>query len=161
MFGLDDIVGGVMKGVSTVIDRVIPDKNAREAAKEEIERIVIAESAKALSDQRDINKVEAASPSMFVAGWRPYVGWLCGATLTWQWFLAPILTWVMEVAQITFASKVILPALPVLGETGVEALLYTLLGVGTLRTAEKMTGSATTGVAGTIIEAAKGLIGKR
>ena len=157
MLGLDTIIGSGLK----ILDKFIPDTNERAKAKEEIERTMLGEAAKALSDQRDINKVEAASPSMFVAGWRPAVGWLCVGTLAWQWFGAPMLSWMLATAQIVMGHTVLLPALPTLGVAGVEALLYALLGIGGLRTVEKVTGSATSGVTGTIIEAAKGLIGKR
>ena len=154
MFGLDSVIGAGLK----LLDKFIPDVNARAAAKEEIERAMLSEASKALSDQRDINKVEAASPSMFVAGWRPAVGWLCVATLAWQWFLAPMLTWGISTTQIILAVKAVVPALPTLGTEEVQALLYALLGIGGLRTVEKVTGSATSGVAGSLMDAAKNLI---
>ena len=156
MFGLDDIVGGVMKAVGVVLDRVIPDANARAAAKEEIERTVVAEAAKALSDQRDINKVEAASPSMFVAGWRPAVGWLCVFGLAWQYFVSPMLTWFLSVGQIIVGAPVLLPPFPLLGDATLEALLYSLLGIGGLRTVEKVTKSDTKGIVGMIAGAVTG-----
>jgi hypothetical protein len=102
---------------------------------------------KAESEQRDINKVEAANPSMFVAGWRPAVGWLCVLTLAYQWLLAPAVSWLFV------ATGHDLVPLPVLGRDDAQTLLYALLGIGGLRTIDKMTGSDTVAVAG------KGLLG--
>ena len=148
MFGLDTIIGEGLR----IIDKFVPDTNARAAAKEQFEREARAAADRALSDQRDINKVEAVSPSMFVAGWRPAVGWLCVFTLAWQWVIAPAVTWA---ADAFFPGH--FPPMPHLESKDSETLLYALLGIGGLRTVEKVTGSSTSGVSG-ILDAAKGLV---
>ena len=70
-------------------------------------------------------------------GWRPAVGWLCVATLAYQWVLAPTLSWLFV------ATGHDLTPLPVLGRDDAQTLLYALLGIGGLRSIDKMTGSDT------------------
>ena len=76
--------------------------------------------------QAEINKIEAGHRSMFVAGWRPAIGWICATALGWGWILAPIL-------QFFFPEKK-MPAIEV-GEA--ISLVMALLGMGALRTYEK------------------------
>jgi hypothetical protein len=92
------------------------------------------------SEQRDINKAEATNPSVFVAGWRPAVGWLCVATLAYQWILAPTISWAFV------ATGHDLMPLPALGRDDAQTLLYALLGIGGLRSIDKITGSDTVAV---------------
>ena len=87
--------------------------------------------------QLDINKVEAANPSVFVSGWRPFIGWVCGFALLWHFILFDMLTWV----AVNFFPHV--TAVPEL--TGTETLvtvLLSLLGLGAMRTVEKFGGKA-------------------
>lgn len=81
----------LLDGIKTVIDRVIPDKAAAEKAKLELES---AESKAVLENalaQIAVNQEEAKSTSWFVAGWRPFVGWVCGAGLAYVAILEPVL----------------------------------------------------------------------
>src|SRR5689334_16051460 len=72
------------------------------AAQTEITKIQLEVQGKILdqvSAQMDINKVEAASQSMFVAGWRPAIGWICGCGLFTQFIINPIATWIATLAH--------------------------------------------------------------
>ena len=118
-----------------ILDKVIPDKNASQKVADEIAQRVQEESAKALSDQRDINKIEAASPITFVSGWRPFIGWVCGAALALYYipfFLVGACLWVWA----SIKAGVMVPR-PEMGIQDILGLLGALLGLGTLRTYEK------------------------
>lgn len=117
--------------------------NSAEQAKvrEQMQAAFLEAALKADSEQREINKVEAASASLFVAGWRPAVGWLCVATLFYQWVVVPTVSWLFQ------AAGVGVPPLPHLDSQDTQTLLYALLGVGGLRTIDKMTGTDTVAVA--------------
>lgn len=80
--------------------------------------------------QVELNKVEAQHRSTFVAGWRPFIGWVCGVGLTFMFLINPILQWITSKPG---------PALP---EDIVLELVLALLGLGALRTVEKMNGRA-------------------
>jgi len=80
--------------------------------------------------QTEINKIEAGHRSIFVAGWRPFLGWICGAGLANVFLINPWIQW------ITTKSG---PALPL---DAMTELVIALLGLGALRTAEKFGGRA-------------------
>jgi Holin of 3TMs, for gene-transfer release len=114
-----------------LIDKVlafIPNPEEKAKAQREMQAALLEAAVKAESDQRDINKVEAASPHWFVAAWRPAVGWLCVVTLAYQWILAPGLTWALNLASLRWG--VAIPQLPHLDSQDTQTLLYALLGVG-------------------------------
>ncbi len=125
-----------------LIDRLWPDPAQRDAAKIKlVELQQSGELARLTADtelakgQLEINKVEAASATLFVSGWRPAVGWACVGALVFQFILAPLFTWVTMFA----GSKVGFPTL----DTGtLVSLLFALLGIGGMRTIEKLNGVA-------------------
>jgi len=123
---------------------LIPDPGARAKAAEDYQRALLDIAAKAEADQRDVNKaeadqrdvnkVEAASASLFVAGWRPAIGWVCAAALAFQYLARPLWAW---------ASVVWWPASPpppALDDM-LWQLMFGMLGMGSLRTFEKMKGA--------------------
>ncbi len=89
-----------------------------------------------LQGQLDIDKAEAASPKMFVAGWRPFIGWICGSGLGIQFIVNPIVTWIAALAK----HPVQFPSLD-LGT--LMTLLFGMLGLGAMRTYEKINGQDT------------------
>jgi hypothetical protein len=103
---------------NTVIDKVWPDKT-------EAEKQQLAAAVQLVQGQLEINKVEAASTSVFVSGWRPFIGWVCGAACAWNWIGLPILR--MYVPDLTPANL-----------TEMMPVLMGLLGLGALRTVEKI-----------------------
>lgn len=119
---------------------LIPDPNARREA-EEAFRTQVTEIAAAQSQaQTDVDKTEAASASVFVAGWRPFVGWICGAALAWQFVLLPILSYGVSVYATSAGVKI--PPLPNLDTSSLYTVLMGMLGLGGLRTWEKISGVA-------------------
>jgi len=97
-------------------------------------------SSLAASDvaQNETNKAEAASSSLFVAGWRPFIGWVCGLGLAYQFLLWPFLTW--------FARIMGVEPPPVLDGNSLMSLLTGMLGLSASRSYEKLNGVDTSSV---------------
>jgi len=112
--------------IGKVLDRVIPDKNARAAAQEALDAAQQSGELQVLLGQLEINKVEAAHKSLFVAGWRPFVGWVCGIGLAYNVLVNPIASVWVEMPPVD-------PAL-------LYPVLMGMLGMGGLRSFEKMRG---------------------
>jgi hypothetical protein len=129
---LDKLIGGGLvtaaEGVANIIDRFVETDEEKQAA----ELIKAKLMMKPSLAQIELNKVEAGHRSIFVAGWRPFIGWVCGLALLWHFILFDLLTWV----TVNFFPDV--SELPEL--TGTETLvtvLLSLLGLGAMRTMEK------------------------
>jgi hypothetical protein len=80
--------------------------------------------------QVELNKVEAQHRSIFVAGWRPFIGWICGAGLGYAFLINPVIQWATGESG---------PAIPV---DIMTELVVAMLGLGALRTVEKLSGRA-------------------
>lgn len=87
--------------------------------------------------QLEVNKAEASSPNWFVAGWRPFVGWICGIGLGYAIFGLPVAQTVMVFIHRTFDPTL----LPKLDMGTIMGLLVPLLGIGAMRTVEKVNNS--------------------
>lgn len=121
-------VGAVANLATSVIGRLWPDKS-------ETERAQMAAALTIVQGQLDANRAEAASPSAFTSGWRPAIGWVCGAALGMQYIARPLVAW----AGIVTGHP--LPELPGIDDNLWELMLG-LLGLGGLRTFEKTRGVA-------------------
>lgn len=119
-----------------VIDRIWPDPTAAAAAKLELFKLQQTGELAQIAGQLEINKVEAASSSIFVAGWRPFIGWVCGTALAYAYIGYPFLVWIASIVRPEFKP-------PALGLDGMLfELLLGMLGLGGLRTFEKIKGVA-------------------
>lgn len=104
----------------------------------DLEKAQLAAQLAAMQGQLDIDKQEAASTSIWVAGWRPAVGWVCAAALAWEFVLKPFL-----VFGLVATHHPPMTPLPVLDTaTLVAGLLAPLLGLGTMRSYEKVQGTS-------------------
>lgn len=121
-------LGAVADLAGSVIARLWPDKTEAEQAQ-------MAAALAVVQGQLDANKAEAASSSAFVAGWRPACGWMCAAALGYQYLLRPLLPWACAVLGHA------VPELPTLDGMLWE-LLFGMLGLGGLRSVEKVKGVA-------------------
>ncbi len=129
------IVTALLPALGTLIDRLIPDRAAAERAKAEMEQQLVTAANAAAMAQVEVNKVEAAHSSVFVAGWRPSIGWVCAAGLAWAFVLAPITSWALVVLGIR-------AELPAIHTDYLLELVLAMLGIGGLRTFEKLRGVA-------------------
>ena len=140
------MLGSLLKGViGPIVDgflKFIPDKNERAKAKEQMEQQMLIGMTSLVQGQLAINAKEAEHGSIFVAGWRPAVGWICGLALAWNFIIQPIASW------IAFLSGVDLVGMPTLDAGELTTILLGMLGLGGLRTYEKRLGVARTSVNG-------------
>jgi hypothetical protein len=118
----------------SLLDRFFPNPEEKAKAEAQFLQMLQEQELKKIIAQLQINAQEAASPHLFVAGWRPFIGWCCGAGFLWATIGQPVFAWL--------AAAKGWPAPP---EIDTEVLLYVLggmLGLGTLRTFEKTKGAA-------------------
>ena len=132
-----DPVSALLEVGSKVIDRVWPDSTKAAEAKLELLKLQTSGELQAIAGQLEVNREEARNPSIFVSGWRPFIGWICGVALTYQYLLRPIISLSGEL------SGHPIPDVPGLDDNLWELLLG-LLGLGGLRTFEKVKGVART-----------------
>tara|TARA_R110000737_G_C14449027_1_gene462843 strand:- start:9 stop:416 length:408 start_codon:yes stop_codon:yes gene_type:complete len=125
------LVSAILPGVTDIIGRFLPeDKEARAKAEREIEQQLSTHLAAIDIAQLEVNKEEAKSGNIFIAGWRPFVGWTCGFALCWTYILQPI-------AQFVLAQTGNLIDLPALDMSTMMPVLLGMLGLGGLRSFEK------------------------
>lgn len=117
-----------------IIDRLFPDETAKAAAQLELLKLQQQGDLQQVLEQLRINAVEAAHPSIFVAGWRPFVGWVCGFALAYQSIFHNWLVW--------FSTAWHFTPPPAPDADTLVYILGTLLGVGAMRTYEKKSGVA-------------------
>lgn len=118
-----------------LLDKIIPDKDAREKAQAELLRAAQDADFQLALGQLKINEAEATNSSWFVAGWRPAVGWVCVVGLSYNFLIYPMLTWLVAGAHLQFTP-------PGLVSENLMELVLGMLGLGALRTAEKWKGVA-------------------
>lgn len=140
-FGIDDVIGEAIK----IVNKFVPDKTERERIQAEIAKAQQAGEFAYMqamfasdSNQVEVNKIEAANPSLFVSGWRPAVGWVCVIALACYYiprFTIGMLFW-SKLAWIQMQSG-ILPPMPEMGIGDILGLVGTLLGSSAIRAFEK------------------------
>ena len=134
------IVTALVPALGTLIDRLIPDKAEAEKARNQLEAQLVTAANAAAMAQVEVNKVEAAHSSVFVAGWRPFIGWVCGVALALYYipmFIIGMALWIwacLEAGQLVQR--------PELGVAEIIGLVMAMLGLGSLRTLEKLNGVA-------------------
>jgi len=126
-------VDALLDVVRGPLDKLVPDANQRQALEHEVTMAVLSSGL----SQMEVNRQEAAHRSVFVAGWRPAVGWVCALSLAWHFLMYDFATWL----QLAFFPDA--PALPALQSTGeLVTVLFSMLGLGGLRSFEKLRGLA-------------------
>lgn len=125
---------GVFGFLNTLVTRTIPDPTLKEQLRRELELARLAADTDLAKAQAAINQTEAANPNLFVSGWRPFVGWVCGLGLAYAFLIKPIAS-----PLIQKWSGVPMEALDV---GTLLTLLFGMLGLGGMRTVEKLSGVA-------------------
>lgn len=138
------LAGGGLTGVAKIIDS-IRGKSPEDAAKlaqiaADTEQLQMKYAGEFSAQQTDliksqiaVNQVEATNDNIFVSGWRPFVGWVCGSGLAIQFIIAPVSSWIAALLDHPIAF-------PTLDLGTLLTLLFGLLGLGGLRTVEKIRG---------------------
>ena len=128
----------LIPAVSQLLDKIIPDPIAREKAKAELanqerqadlEELRLALSAD--QSQTAINQAEAANTNVFVSGWRPFIGWVCGVAFAYHFVLQPFIAFIIS----NLGHTTVLPAFDM---EVLSTVLMGMLGLGGLRTLEKI-----------------------
>ena len=129
-----DLLGKLVDPVSNILDKVVEDKDQKALLAHEIATMASKHSQEAMLAQREINKAEAASGSLFKGGWRPAVGWVCAIAFAYHFVLQPLLIFGLSYAGLDT------PPLPEFDVGTLLPVLGGMLGIGTLRTYEKQKG---------------------
>lgn len=119
-----------------LIDHFFPDANQAAAAKLELLKMQQNGDLQVMASQMEINKIEAGSSNLFVSGWRPFIGWVCGAALVYAALLEPISRFIAKVMFNYFGE------FPVIDTTLTLQILLGLLGLAGMRSWEKKEGVA-------------------
>lgn len=134
------LLTGIFDVGTKLIDRLFPNQADKDKAKLELlalqqsGQLKILESEVQLAlGQITVNKAEAESTDPFRAGWRPFIGWVCGLGLGFQFVVRPLANWTIAIN----GSNTFLPGLEL--ET-LMTLLFGMLGLGAYRTMEKTKG---------------------
>lgn len=130
------MIAALLPMLGPLVERLvglIPDPQAQAKAKAEALQQIMEFASRADAAQLDVNKAEAGSSSLFIAGWRPFVGWICAAGCAWNWLGLPMGLFVAAALghHLDLRPADLSEMLP---------LLLGLLGMGGLRTFEKIQG---------------------
>lgn len=125
--GILGSVGQLAKDIrGAITGQISPEKKA------DVELKLLELESASQQAQALINQEEAKHPSVFVAGWRPFIGWVCGFSLAYYYVVRDLATWILSILKITTSP------LPTLQTGELMTLLFGLLGLGGLRTFEKI-----------------------
>lgn len=127
------LLGPILDIGKTILDRFVPDPAQKAAAEMELVKMAADGELKQVIAQLEINAKEAAHPSVFVAGWRPFFGWAGGAGFIYSTMLQPMLSWYSSVRG--------WPIPPTLNIDLLWVVITGMLGIGGLRTFEKSRGA--------------------
>ena len=120
--------------VASLLDKFIEDKDQKAKLAHEISTMAERHALELAKGQLEINKVEAQHRSMFVAGWRPFLGWGLSFAMIWHFVLVPLITFICAFAGVD------IPELPHFDMESLMTVLLGMLGLGGLRTYEKKSG---------------------
>lgn len=124
-FGIDDAIAAALK----VLDKFVPDPEAKAKAEADLRASLLQWD----QSQAKINEIEAANPNLFVSGWRPWIGWVCGIAFAFN-YLTPYFGWLAG-----WLFHISIPVPPKL-DGSITELVIALLGLGGLRSWEKYKG---------------------
>tara|TARA_R110000803_G_C11949121_1_gene317483 strand:- start:12 stop:407 length:396 start_codon:yes stop_codon:yes gene_type:complete len=120
-------ISALIGPVSSLLEKAIPDRDLREKLSHEL--AVLAD--KQMSAQIEVNKVEAAHKSLFVSGWRPAIGWICAMGMAGNFLVIPFANMALELSKTGVT-------IPMIALSEMMPILFGLLGLGTMRTVEKI-----------------------
>lgn len=136
------ILGGILKDlispVTDIIGEVVVDKDKKNELEIRLQELVDKADARyhdELMGQIEVNKQEAAHASIFVAGWRPFIGWMGGVGLGYNFILAPFIEFVAR-------ANGYVGTMPTPNSTELMTLVLSMLGVGAMRSFDKSKGTA-------------------
>ncbi len=136
-------IGQIIQGVTNVADELITSEEERrqlDLREKEIDQEI-------LLGQMAINQEEAKHKSIFVAGWRPFIGWVGGAALAYQFILYPLLLWIWSMCESAGWIAAGIDPPPVLNTSALMTVVTGMLGIGIMRSYDKKQGTNTENIA--------------
>lgn len=127
------LLGPIFEIGKTLLDKFVPDPEAKAQAEMELVKMAADGELKQIIAQLEINAKEAAHPSLFVAGWRPFFGWAGGVGFIYSVMIQPMVSW--------YSAMRGWPVPPVLNIDLLWVVITGMLGIGGMRTFEKSRGA--------------------
>ncbi len=121
------MIDKLIEPVSNILDKFVADKDLKTKLSHELEKEIISLNRA----QLEVNKVEAAHNNVFVAGWRPFIGWACGISLAYHFIIEPIIQYTLIVNNIDYNT-------PEFDFSQLSTIVMAMLGMSGLRTYEKI-----------------------
>ena len=131
---MDIVLTALIGPVTSLLDKFIEDKDQKAKLAHELSTMAEKHAQELAKGHLEINKAEAGHKSIFVAGWRPFIGWTCGVALAWHFVIAPFIMFFSAYFGLD------MPALPDFDMGSLLTVLMGMLGLGGLRTFEKYKG---------------------
>ena len=125
------ILGSLLEPATKILDKVIEDKDQKNALAHEIATMAELHAQELAKGQLEVNKAEAAHKSLFVAGWRPFIGWICGVAMLANFLLIPMANFVLDLSGST-------NTIPLIELETMMPVLMGMLGLGAMRSYEKV-----------------------
>ncbi len=119
------ILASVLDSATELLGKFIPDKDKAAQLAHDLATMADKHHSAAMMAQLEVNKAEAAHKSLFVAGWRPFIGWVCGVSMAFNFIGVPIGV-ALGLTLVPLELTVMMP------------VLMGMLGLGGLRTFEKV-----------------------
>ena len=136
------VLGKLIDKGLDVVDQFVEDKDQANKIKAEIKKQIESQDHELamaqIKGQLDVNKTEAQHKSIFVAGWRPSIGWVCSLGLAYQFLLYPLLVWIWTFGKAKGFVPVELNPPPTLDGDLLFSLIVGMLGMGGLRSFDKV-----------------------
>lgn len=120
------MIDKLIKPVSDILDKFVADKDLKLKLSHELEKEIISLNRA----QIELNAVEASHENVFVAGWRPFIGWACGIALVYHFLIEPIIQYILIINGSNFAT-------PEFDFSQLSTIVMAMLGMSSLRTYEK------------------------
>lgn len=121
------MIDKLIEPVSNILDKFVADKDLKTKLSHELEKEIISLNRA----QLEVNKVEAAHNNVFVSGWRPFIGWACGVSLSYHFIIEPIIQYTLIVNNIDYNT-------PEFDFSQLSTIVMAMLGMSGLRTYEKI-----------------------
>ena len=128
-------IASIIELGAKILDKLIPDKDARDKLQAELIKAAQDQEFQLALGQIAINTEEAKNTNVFVSGWRPFIGWVCGVALCYNFIIYPLMLWLVASYGATFTP-------PALFSDHLMELVTGMLGLAGFRTYEKMKGVA-------------------
>ena len=124
------ILNSLINPVTKLLDKVIEDKDTKNAIAFELSTMAEKHAQELAKGQLDVNKVEAAHKNLFVAGWRPAVGWVCCLGMAGNFLIIPLANFALALSSSPIT-------IPLIETSEMMPVLRGMLGLGAMRTVEK------------------------